>query len=144
MFNFGPGLFIQGQLQNLLNNQQQMQLQSLPVFFPQQSQSQAQGQGQSQSQGQTFPVPTSGSIPVVITPGGGNAPQPPARVDSFIFQQPTPAASWLIAHNLGSVPIVGLYQNDGSQTFADVRALNPNQVLVQFSQPVAGFAVLDI
>jgi len=129
--NLGPGLFIQGQLQNLLSSQQQLQFQ--PMFPMRQRQMQGQMQGQ--------------SIPVILPQDQGPTvviPNPSNRVDSYVHQQSTLATTWFINHNLNGAPVISLYHSQGSQMFADVQILNLNQAIATFSQPTDGFAVVDI
>ncbi len=79
----------------------------------------------------------SGSSPIIIpTP----APDPPATV----FTQVVPATVWTINHNLSTFPSVSLTDPLGNQILAQVQYVNSNQVVVTFSQPVAGVAYLNV
>jgi len=65
---------------------------------------------------------------------GGNA--------SFEFQQLSASSSWLINHNLGFRPTVGVFDSGGLEVEADVQHMSINQVLISFSTPLAGIARL--
>jgi hypothetical protein len=72
--------------------------------------------------------------------------EPPEPVDptSFIFRQPTPAASWVINHNLNGFPAVTTTDLVGNVIVGQVQYLSANTVVVTFSVPVAGVAYLNI
>lgn len=64
------------------------------------------------------------------TPGGS----------AFEHLQPTPAAVWVINHNLGYYPDVHVYSTGGVEIIADVLHVSPNQAQVGFAAPTAGRA----
>jgi len=68
----------------------------------------------------------------------------PVDPTSFIFNQPTPAASWVIIHNLSGFPSVTTTDLAGNVILGQVRYLNNSTVVVTFSAPVAGSAYLNI
>ena len=70
--------------------------------------------------------------------GGGEDPT------TYVFNQPTPAASWLITHNLNGFPSVTTTDLTGNVILGQVQYLDANTVLVVFSQPVAGAAYLNM
>jgi hypothetical protein len=76
------------------------------------------------------------SVPNIVVP----TPDPPA----FVFTQTVPAAVWTINHNLGTFPSVTLTDPSGNVIMAQVQYVNSNQVVVTFSQPVAGVAYLSV
>src|ERR1700692_1375306 len=63
---------------------------------------------------------------------------------TLVYTQATPAASWLITHNLSGFPSVSLTDPTGNAILAGYQYLNSAQVLDTFSQPVAGLAYLNI
>lgn len=61
---------------------------------------------------------------------------------AFVFTQSTPAATWIINHNLGFIPSVELFNNGSQEIDGDVVHTSVNQTVVNFTGPVAGFARL--
>lgn len=76
-------------------------------------------------------IPT---VQVAGSGGGGEATQQ--------FNQPTPAATWTINHNLGRTPIVQVFSVGGAQILAEVAHISSNQTQVRFAFPIAGYARL--
>lgn len=71
----------------------------------------------------------------------------------FRFTQDSPAASWVIKHNLGAngsggIPVVDAFiSNNGVLTKimpAMVQMVDANNVTLVFSEPRAGFAVIIV
>lgn len=60
----------------------------------------------------------------------------------FVFEQPTPATTWNINHNLGFRPSVELMSIGGAEIEGDVVHLSLNQCQASFLIPVAGSARL--
>ncbi len=58
------------------------------------------------------------------------------------FNQPTPAITWTINHNLGRTPIVQVFSVGGMELLAEIVNLNVNQTQVRFASPTAGYARL--
>jgi hypothetical protein len=90
------------------------------------------------------PSVTGGSIGSGSGTSGPVVPTVPVDVTSFTFSQPTPAASWLITHNLNGFPSVTTTDLAGNVIVGQVQYLNANTVLVVFSTPVAGVAYLNM
>jgi hypothetical protein len=59
----------------------------------------------------------------------------------LVWEQTTPSASWLINHSFGRYPSVSLYDDLGSQFFADI-GVNDFDVVVTLETPYTGKAVL--
>jgi len=83
---------------------------------------------------------THAEVNVVVDAAPSATPDPPA----FVFTQSTPEAAWTIEHGLNSFPSVTLTDADGNVIVAQVRYVDPNTVVVTFSQPVAGSAYLNM
>ena len=64
--------------------------------------------------------------------------------ETFVFTQAVPAVTWTINHNLNEFPTVTLVDGAGRAMIAAYRYVNSNQVIVTFSQPVAGKAYLTV
>jgi hypothetical protein len=113
----------------------------LPIQRQRQRQSQSPWQGQGQGQGQSLPL-----SPVPFQSQGGTFPGPVPSPDptAFIFTQLAPALIWTINHNLSAFPSVTLVDTLGNTIVAQVQYTNSNQVVVTFSQPVAGSAFLNV
>jgi len=90
---------------------------------------------------------TGGSITDDSTTIGGSiidGPTAPIDLTSFVFSQPTPAASWVINHNLSGFPSVTTTSLAGNVILGQVQYLNGSTVLIVFSTPVAGAAYLNM
>lgn len=90
-------------------------------------------------------VPGGPAVVRVAVPGprGVQGEQGEAGQDvGYTHQQPTPAAAWVINHNLGFKPAVQLF-NTGSQEFDGlITHTSDNQTVATMTAPVAGFARL--
>ena len=85
-----------------------------------------------------------GDIIVGSITTGPAVPVVPVDPTSFIFNQPTPSASWVINHNLNGFPSVTTTDLAGHEIVGQVQYLNANTVIVTFSAPVAGAAYLNM
>lgn len=77
---------------------------------------------------------------------GDPGPPGPAGDAAYVHTQSTPAATWVIDHNLGR--LVHVTVSDATtppwrQVFADIEHGSINQTSVTFPAPVAGTAVLS-
>lgn len=61
---------------------------------------------------------------------------------TYIYNQPTPSATWTIAHNLGFKPSVELLNAGSQEIEGDVVHTSYNVTMVYFTQSTAGFARL--
>lgn len=59
---------------------------------------------------------------------------------AYVHNQPTPAAQWIINHNLGYYPHVSVLSVGLMEITADVQHVSINQTRIQFSTPTAGLA----
>lgn len=62
--------------------------------------------------------------------------------NAYVFTQSTPSGTWTINHNLGYVPSVEVFNSGSQEVDADVVHPSPNQTVIVFSSPLAGFARL--
>lgn len=62
---------------------------------------------------------------------------------AYVHNQPSAAATWTIAHNLGFKPAVELLNSGSQEIEADVVHQSINVCLVYFTTPTAGFARLN-
>lgn len=60
----------------------------------------------------------------------------------FEFTQSTASSLWHIEHNLGRIPTVTIYDEQGDIVVADVSHLSNNVTLVEFLSPIKGVARL--
>lgn len=76
--------------------------------------------------------------------GGGlqGPPGPPGPGASYVYTQVTPAATWIITHNLNSLVGVTLYDQFGALVDSDVAVTSQNVITVTFSGPQAGSAII--
>ena len=61
---------------------------------------------------------------------------------AYVWTQSTPASTWTIAHNLGHVPSVEVFDSGSQEIEADVSHPSVNVTTILFSLPIAGFARL--
>lgn len=61
---------------------------------------------------------------------------------AYVWTQSTPASTWTIAHNLGYVPSVEIFDSGSQEIEADVSHPSVNVTTILFSLPIAGFARL--
>lgn len=66
--------------------------------------------------------------PAPVGPGSGG----------LTWTAPSAQTVWMVVHNLGRMPIVGVRNSAGEEIFADVQHLDVNVLTVTFSQPVLG------
>lgn len=59
----------------------------------------------------------------------------------FDFSQPTPSATWTIAHNLGKRPLIRIFTLGGVEVEALPAHLSDNVTQIHFDLPFAGTAV---
>jgi hypothetical protein len=59
----------------------------------------------------------------------------------FEQTQATPAALWIVNHNLGSKPNARVYSPGGVEMLAEVIHISNNQIQVVFDAPTTGFVV---
>ena len=57
---------------------------------------------------------------------------------SFVFDQMSALATWVIAHNLGRFPSVTVVDSAGSVVEGDIRYADANNIIVNFSAAFAG------
>lgn len=62
---------------------------------------------------------------------------------NFTFNQPTPAATWSIAHNLGKNPSVSVADSAGTLVHGEVDYINNNSLTITFSAAFSGKAYLN-
>lgn len=79
----------------------------------------------------------------VIIPGPQGIPGlSGADLSTYIHTQVNPAITWTINHNLGIKPSVELLNTGSQEIEGDVIHTSTNQVIVQFTSPIAGTARL--
>lgn len=78
--------------------------------------------------------------PGVSTPGF-----PPSTGGQVGFQhvQSVVSLTWTINHNLNRLVATDVYDADGYELWADVQNTSPNQTVVTFAVPTAGYAVIN-
>lgn len=75
----------------------------------------------------------------VIAAGQRGAPG--ASAGAYQHNQPSATDTWIINHNLGYRPVVGLFTVGGVLMLANVQHIDTNQARAFFDGPVAGYAV---
>jgi hypothetical protein len=61
----------------------------------------------------------------------------------YTHLEPIASSIWTINHNLGFRPIVQVYTLGGSVLVCDILQASINQVILNFSTPIAGYAQLN-
>ena len=56
-------------------------------------------------------------------------------------EQGTPSDLWVVNHNFGKRPVVGVFDTGGREVWAEVIHVSDNQVLIYFDGPLAGYAI---
>lgn len=66
------------------------------------------------------------------------------RVDAtrYVHEQPTPATTWSVVHNLGRRPLVDVILSDGRVVGASVIHLDDNSLNIYHNSAASGSAVL--
>ena len=79
---------------------------------------------------------------VELAPAGARGPVGPAGTDGYPHIQSTPAATWLVIHNLGrrTIPAVTLDDFPGELVYTDVCFIDDNTTTLTWPFPVAGRA----
>jgi hypothetical protein len=83
-----------------------------------------------------------GSGPTVVVPRRGPAGTPGAAGGTFSHHQPTPAATWVITHNLGryAVPVLLIDDDPHRPVWADYDTPDPDHTTVTLPAPATGWA----
>lgn len=74
---------------------------------------------------------------------GPQGPPGPAGGTAYEYVQSTPAASWIINHNLNRPVHVTLYNDSGEIVYSDVQRGSSNTLTVSFPAPTTGSAVVS-
>lgn len=61
---------------------------------------------------------------------------------SYQHVQSSPASTWSINHELGTMPVVAVVSNAGALLFAEVSYPDTDNIVITFGQPYAGSAYL--
>jgi len=67
----------------------------------------------------------------------------PGNDGHFEFSQASPESLWIITHSLGFRPNVTSFDDDGNTIVGAIVHINNNVLSIDFSIPVAGFALLS-
>jgi len=74
-------------------------------------------------------------IDATIVPAGGDA--------RFVYTQPSPSASWSVAHNLGKRPAIEVVDSAGTVVYGEYLYIDDNNVRLNFSAPFSGAAYFN-
>lgn len=69
--------------------------------------------------------------------GGGGGPA------GLVFTQNTPAATWVITHNLGRFPQITVVDSDGNRILPDLEYGSVNDVTLTHAEPLTGAAYIS-
>ena len=107
---------------------------------------QSAGAQPSQANSVSLVVAVPGSIAGPIGPQGPAGPQGPTGFpgdQTFIFTQSVPAATWVVAHNLGKFPSVAVVDSGGTVVEGDLHYDSLLQLTLSFVGVFAGVAYCD-
>lgn len=80
-------------------------------------------------------------------PAGPEGPQgpigPPGSGASFVHDQTTPSASWVVTHGLGYYPAITILDDSDDVVITDIRHNSVTQVTITFASPFVGRAVFS-
>ena len=62
---------------------------------------------------------------------------------TYEFTQTNPASTWQITHNLNKYPSVTILDSNKERIYAPVNFTNKNSLSIDFSEPVAGTAIMN-
>lgn len=80
----------------------------------------------------------SGGSAVATPSAGPQGPKGDPGAGVLSFTQSTPAATWVVTHNLGRAPIVGGVIVGGEYVFANLVQVDSNTLNVVFASPQSG------
>lgn len=60
----------------------------------------------------------------------------------YYFRQPVPAEKWPILHGLGKYPDLTVQNTGGVEQLAIVEYVSANELVITFSEPTQGYALL--
>lgn len=86
--------------------------------------------------------PASTSV-TVLPVAGPTGPQGTPGGSYFVHTQSTPAATWVIDHNLAKKVHVSVFDDLNREIFADVEHGSINQTSITFPSPVTGSVVIS-
>jgi hypothetical protein len=66
-----------------------------------------------------------------------------SQTAQYTFHQQTPSATWTITHSLGFVPNVLTMNESGQEIMGAVSSATITTLVIQFSEPVTGYAYLS-
>lgn len=73
-------------------------------------------------------------------PGDDGQPGTPGGTQ-FLLNQVAPAATWLVAHNLGYFPHITILDSSGEVVLTDIHHADVNNAVLTFSSPTTGKAI---
>lgn len=86
--------------------------------------------------------------PITISSSGPQGPTGPQGLPGaaggtvYVHNQTTPAATWIIDHNVGRKVSVTLYDDSGNVVITDIQHGTVNQATVTWSSPTTGSALI--
>lgn len=63
--------------------------------------------------------------------------------DNFVFVQSSPSNQWVINHTLNKTPQIIIYDENNQVIIGDISIINNNQVIINFTVPITGKAILS-
>lgn len=87
-------------------------------------------------------APTDPNIELWFDPDA-TSPEPGGGMGSYVHNQATPAATWVIVHNLNAFPNVTVEDSAGTTVEGEVVFDNANQLTLTFSGAFSGVAYLS-
>jgi hypothetical protein len=78
-----------------------------------------------------------------VTAAAAAPPPGPSPGGSFVYQQTTPAMTWVVTHNLGFYPNVHIEDSAGDDVEGDIQHDSVNQLTLTFGAAFSGTAYLS-
>lgn len=89
------------------------------------------------------PAPGSVTVLPVVGPTGPQGSPGTPGGSYFVHTQSSPAATWIIDHNLAKKVHVSIFNSTGTVIYADIDHGTTNQTTITFPGPVTGSAVVS-
>jgi hypothetical protein len=65
------------------------------------------------------------------------------QTGNLVFEQPTAMVKWEVQHNLNRFPSVTVVDGTNTMVLADVKYVDENNIVINFSKPFSGKAFLN-
>lgn len=67
---------------------------------------------------------------------------PNSSVNKYIHTQSEKSTMWNITHNLNSICVVQIYDDNGNQVIGEINNVDNNKIIIYFTIPIKGKAII--